>query len=310
MNVLAFYMMVGLPGSGKSTKAEQIKNEFGAQVFSSDAFRKEKFGDEKVQKDANGIFKELLNRCAASLDSGHTTILDATNLSYKKRMEFLRELDKKVSLVFSKICILMATPYEICCERNSSRERVVPDEAMKRMYHSFYTPSYFEGWNDIKIVYPDEMDRIEDLTNKYLASVMNFPQDNPHHKYSLYDHLFEARKYIEDHYNYLPKKELLRLIIAANYHDIGKPATKFFKPNDSIAHYYNHENVGAYMILFLFRASSVESVLYISSLICYHMMPYVFEKSEEKTIERYKNLWGEEFYNDIMRLHEADVAAH
>ena len=262
--MLAFYMMVGLPGSGKSTKAEQIKNEFGAQVFSSDTLRKEKFGDEKVQKDAPAIFKELLNRCAASLNDCHTTVLDATNLSYKKRMEFLKGLDKKVDKAFSKICILMATPYEICCERNRSRERVVPDEAMKRMYCSFYTPSYFEGWNDIQIIYPDDMDKIEDLTNKYLASVVNFPQDNPHHKYPLYDHLFEARKYIENHYNYLPKKELLRLIIAANYHDIGKPATKFFKPNDSVAHYYGHENVGAYMVLFLFRASSVESVLYFS----------------------------------------------
>ena len=308
--MLAFYMMVGLPGSGKSTKAEQIKNEFGAKIFSSDSLRKEKFDDEKVQRDANEIFKELLNRCAAALNAGHTTVLDATNLSYKKRMEFLKGLDRKVDKAFSKICILMATPYEMCCERNRSRERVVPDEAMKRMYCSFYTPAYFEGWDDIQIVYPDEMDKIEDLTNKYLASVVNFPQDNPHHKYSLYDHLFEARKYIENHYNYLPKKELLRLIIAANYHDIGKPATKFFKPNDSVAHYYNHENVGAYMVLFLFRASSVESVLYISSLICYHMMPYAFEKSNEKTIERYKNLWGKEFYNDIMRLHEADVAAH
>ena len=283
MNVLAFYMMVGLPGSGKSTKAEQIKNEFGAQILSSDALRKEKFDDEKIQKDASAIFKVLLNRCAAFLNAGHTTILDATNLSYKKRMTFLKELDRKVDKAFSKICILMATPYEICCERNRSRERVVPDEAMKRMYCSFCTPAYFEGWNDIQIIYPDEMDKIEDLTNKYLASVVNFPQDNPHHKYPLYDHLFEARKYIENHYNYLPKKELLRLIIAANYHD---------------------------MILFLFRASSVESVLYISSLICYHMMPYVFEKSNEKTVERYKNLWGEEFYNDIMRLHEADVASH
>lgn len=308
--MLAFYMMVGLPGSGKSTKAEQIKDEFGARVFSSDTLRKEKFGDEKVQKDANGIFKELLNRCAASLDSGHTTILDATNLSYKKRMEFLRELNKKVSLIFSKICVLMATPYEICCERNSSRERVVPDEAMKRMYCSFCTPSYFEGWDNIKIVYPDEMDRIEKLADKYFAGIVDFPQDNPHHKYSLSEHLFEARKYIEKYYNHLSNKKFLYLKIAATYHDIGKPETKFFKPNDSVAHYYNHENVGAYMVLFLFRASSVESIIYISSLICYHMMPYVFEKSNEKTVERYKNLWGEEFYNDIMRLHEADVAAH
>lgn len=310
MNVLTFYMMVGLPGSGKSTKAEQIKNEFGAKIFSSDALRKEKFGDEKIQKDAAGIFKELLNRCAASLDSGYTTVLDATNLSYKKRMEFLRELDKKVSLAFSKICVLMATPYEICCERNTSRERVVPDEAMKRMYCSFYTPAYFEGWDDIQIIYPNEMDRVEELADRYVENVVDFQQDNTHHKYSLDKHLFETRKYIEEHYNHLSYIKFLDLKVASTYHDIGKPATKFFKPNDSIAHYYNHENVGAYMILFLFRASSVKSIIYISSLICYHMMPYVFENSTEKTVERYKNLWGEEFYNDIMRLHEADVAAH
>ena len=308
--MLTFYMMVGLPGSGKSTKAEQIKNEFGAKIFSSDALRKEKFGDEKIQKDAAGIFKELLNRCAASLDSGYTTVLDATNLSYKKRMEFLRELDKKVSLAFSKICVLMATPYEICCERNTSRERVVPDEAMKRMYCSFYTPAYFEGWDDIQIIYPNEMDRVEELADRYVENVVDFQQDNTHHKYSLDKHLFETRKYIEEHYNHLSYIKFLDLKVASTYHDIGKPATKFFKPNDSIAHYYNHENVGAYMILFLFRASSVKSIIYISSLICYHMMPYVFENSTEKTVERYKNLWGEEFYNDIMRLHEADVAAH
>lgn len=310
MSVLTFYMMVGLPGSGKSTKAEQIKNEFCAQVFSSDALRKEKFGDEKIQKDAAGIFKELLNRCAASLDSGYTTVLDATNLSYKKRMEFLRELDKKVSLAFSKICVLMATPYEICYERNSSRERVVPDEAMKRMYCSFYTPAYFEGWDDIQIIYPNEMDRVEELADRYVENVVDFQQDNTHHKYSLDKHLFETRKYIEEHYNHLSYIKFLDLKVASTYHDIGKPATKFFKPNDSIAHYYNHENVGAYMILFLFRASSVKSIIYISSLVCYHMMPYVFENSTEKTVERYKNLWGEEFYNDIMRLHEADAAAH
>lgn len=307
--MLAFYMMVGLPGSGKSTKAEQIKNEFGAQVFSSDTLRKEKFGDEKVQKDTPEIFKELLNRCAVSLNDCHTTVLDATNLSYKKRMEFLKGLDRKVDKAFSKICILMATPYEICCERNRSRKRVVPDEAMKRMYRSFYIPSYFEGWNDIQIIYPNDMDKIEDLTNKYLASVMNFPQDNPHHKYSLYDHLFEARKYIENHYNYLPKKELLRLIIAANYHDIGKPATKFFKPNDSVAHYYNHENVSAYMSLFIFRAASAKTIISIASLICYHMIPYALEHSKEETKERYKKMFGEEFYHDLMILHEADVSA-
>lgn len=310
--MLAFYMMVGLPGSGKSTKAEQIKNEFGAQVFSSDALRKERFGDEKVQKDANGIFKELFNRCAASLNSGHTTILDATNLSYKKRMEFLRELDKKVSLAFSKICILMATPYEICCERNRSRERVVPDEAMKRMYCSFYTPAYFEGWDDIEVVYPEEKEEVDRLADKYLADVCGLSQDNPNHRFTLDEHLLKTRKYLEEKYFDNPVRTLSQLIIccAATYHDIGKPATKFFKPNDSVAHYYNHENVGAHMSLFLFRASSAKTILSIASLICYHMIPYALEHSKEETKERYKKMFGEEFYHDLMILHEADIAAH
>ena len=40
----------------------------------------------------------------------------------------------------------------------------------------------------------------------------------------------------------------------------------------------------------------------------WHMQPY-FNK-EEKTINKYKKLWGEELYNDIMLLHKADEAAH
>jgi hypothetical protein len=38
------------------------------------------------------------------------------------------------------------------------------------------------------------------------------------------------------------------------------------------------------------------------------MQPY-FNK-EEKTKNKYRKLWGEQLYQDIMKLHEADLAAH
>ena len=307
-----FYMMCGLPGSGKSTKAKEIAEKNGALIFSSDALRKEKYGNEAIQGNPNKIFNELVSYIRIALHSGRDVILDATNISYKKRISFLSRVSNGMKVPFRKVCVLMATPYEMCCSRNSSRERVVPEEVMKCMYHSFFVPSYFEGWDEIQIIYPEDNDTVEKLTDSYLANVVEFPQDNPNHSLSLYEHLQKARKYIIDNFfennSFSKHRQILR--IAATYHDIGKPATKFFKPNDSVAHYYNHENVGAYMSLFIFRASSVETIISIASLICYHMIPYALEHSKEETKERYKKMFGEEFYHDLMILHEADMAAH
>lgn len=306
-----FYMMCGLPGSGKSTQVKKIAKRLNASIFNSDAIRKEKYGDEAIQGNPNKIFSELISYIKIGLYAGRDVILDATNISYKKRMSFLRNFSNMKRPV-RKVCVLMATPYEMCCSRNSSRERVVPEEVMKRMYHSFFVPSYFEGWDEIQIIYPEDNDTVEELTNSYLANVVEFPQDNPNHSLSLDEHLQKARKYIIDNFfeNNIFSKHRHILCCAATYHDIGKPATKFFKPNDSVAHYYNHENVGAYMSLFLFRASSIETIIYIASLICYHMIPYALEHSKEETKGRYKKMFGEEFYHDLMILHEADVAAH
>ena len=312
--MLAFYMMCGLPGSGKSTKAKEIAEKSGALIFSSDALRKEKYGNEAIQGNPNKIFNELVSYIRIALHSGRDVILDATNISYKKRMSFLSRVSNGMKVPFRRVCVLMATPYEMCCARNASRERVVPEEVMKRMYHSFFIPSYFEGWDDIEVIYPEEKEEeeVDRLADKYLVDIVSFSQDNPNHSLTLDEHLLKARKYIDEKYSDSPILTLRQHIIryAATYHDIGKPATKFFKPNDSVAHYYNHENVSAYMSLFIFRAASAKTIISIASLICYHMIPYALEHSKEETKERYKKMFGEEFYHDLMILHEADVAAH
>lgn len=54
-----FYMMVGLPGSGKSFTAESIPN---AVTHSSDAIRAEVLGDENDQTQQDLVFQTLHKR--------------------------------------------------------------------------------------------------------------------------------------------------------------------------------------------------------------------------------------------------------
>ena len=46
-----FYMLIGIPGSGKSTWAETHKEEYNYNILSSDALRIELFNDVNFQKD-------------------------------------------------------------------------------------------------------------------------------------------------------------------------------------------------------------------------------------------------------------------
>ena len=81
-------MLVGLPGSGKSTWAEKQNMD----IFSSDAIREELYGDASIQGDNNLIFDLLHSRIIENLKSGKDSIFDATNLSSKKRRHFMRKL--------------------------------------------------------------------------------------------------------------------------------------------------------------------------------------------------------------------------
>lgn len=81
-----FYMMVGLPGSGKSFTAESIPN---AVVHSSDAIRAEVLGDENDQTQQDLVFQTLHKRVLQDLVDGKDVVYDATNINYKRRIGFL-----------------------------------------------------------------------------------------------------------------------------------------------------------------------------------------------------------------------------
>ena len=303
MSKLNFTMMVGLVGSGKSTYAKQLAEETNAIICSSDAIREELCGDENSQDNNEEVFKILHSRIKESLKNGKNVIYDATNINSKRRRAFLSEL-RKIPCV--KKCVIMATPFEMCCIQNRSRDRVVPYEVIERMYKNWNTPHWFEGWNVIEIKFPDDFE-ISNVIGIWISDHMDYDQDNPHHSCTLGQHCNLVGQALKDD---------MLLHCAGLLHDCGKPFTKSFVNSKGektdVAHYYQHHCVGAYDSLF-FRYPDEVDRLDVSVLINLHMMPYFWEKDKEhgeKTRQKYQKLWGDELYNNVMKLHEADKNAH
>ena len=313
-------MLVGLPGSGKSLFAQDFKEgqkeEFGRdwEIFSSDAMRKELFGDENIQgtpENRELIFSTLFKRIKKHLLDGKDAIFDATNLNKRRRIHFIKQLE---NVPCNKGCILIATPYEECLQNNSSRSRVVPEEVIKRMYMNFQPPHKSEGWDWIDIQYPSVMTPIDTNVAKKWK---DYDQGNIHHSLSLGEHMLRA-------YWKLDKALFwndMNLRYATLWHDIGKPftRTKINKKGeiDGENHYYQHHCVGAYDSLFYcisddnaFLYSDFDDILDVSNLIYYHMHSYMTWRLSEKAMTRDKELLGEEFFERVMLLHEADDAAH
>lgn len=298
--------LVGLPASGKSTYANELKG-MGYNIHSSDSIREELYGDENTQGDSKKVFDILHKRVIGDLKSNKDCVYDATGISSKRRIAFLNTISH---IECEKICVLFATPYEVCLERNKNRNRKVPEEVIKRMYMNFNIPYYYEGWDEIKIVWSkyNILDYwICDPVDEYI----DYNQNNSHHSLTLGNHLLESKKISEE------KNMGLFVEEACRFHDSGKPfVASFFdaKGNPSKdCHYYKHENVSAYNFLFakknnLSLLKKDKDILYVATLINLHMKPYTWK--EEKTKEKYKKLLGVKMYNDLMNLHYCDVNAH
>ena len=293
-------MMIGLVASGKSTKAKELAKEYDATIFSSDELRVEMFHDVNDKEHNQELFVELHKRVKECLRNGKSAIYDATNLNYKKRMAFLAELKR---IPCEKICVLMATPYEECLRRNSERERKVPEHAIRRMYHNINIPYWYEGWDDIRVEYGIFEGYYGKLANWY-NNYKDYNQYNSHHKLTLGNHCHMAA--LE-----LIGSNSVTLVRAAWIHDCGKPETATFTNSKGEAttecHYYNHQYTSGYKALLFDYSNPLD----VAIIVMWHMQPYFWEKdNNEKLHNKYKNLWGERLYNDIMRLHNADKDAH
>lgn len=140
-----FYMMIGLPGSGKSTFVkEQVNKNSNSVWVSSDDIRKELFGSEEVQDNSSLVFETMSKRTCEGLKKGCNVYYDATNISARRRKALLNRLPK-----CRKIAYFMSTDYTETLKRNSARDRKVPEYVISRMYKNLQIPTLNEGFDEI-----------------------------------------------------------------------------------------------------------------------------------------------------------------
>lgn len=315
-------MLMGLPGSGKDYYA---KNLTGV-IISSDNIRQELFNDVNDQSHNNEVFEEMCRRTITTLKRGGNVIYNATNLVAKRRKHFLSRVAAARIENLVIVGTLIATPIEQCKINNSSRERKVPEEVIERMIRAFQTPRIEEGFDDINLIFPYRDTHLYE--DSYLYSIDEIleknaiPHDNPHHKFDIDTHMRLAWYYL---YYTGEKDELLKEV--GLLHDIGKFYVKSFKNSKGektdIAHYYSHNNVGAYLSLFVEteKQTTGDGTLYLinqdlltrAALIGAHMDLYNFneklpkEKKIEKLMKKYNNL---HFVECLLKINLADRDSH
>ena len=284
---------VGLAASGKSSWANAQE---GYLVLDSDLIRKELYGSETDQQNPTKVFDLMYKRASMALARGQSVICCSTNLNMKYRIHALNQLKHKHPDVYYR-CVIFNTPVEVCREWNQQRERHVPDWLFDKQMRTFQCPVENEGWYSIETVTPKKYSKV-DFRNRVWDDVRAVgSQDNPHHTLTLYDHLLDCINKVRLT-SLKDEKDGFYVLTAASVHDIGKAYTRSYDDN-GVAHYYNHENVGAYLSM------NMGMPLEVIQLANYHMIPY-----NKDACANWEKRLGEELWRKILILHDADEEAH
>ena len=146
------FMMVGAPGTGKSTFVlNNMKEDF--IYISRDEIRYSLLeeGDDYFAKERK-VFNEFILRINEAImwDDYPNIIIDATHLTKASRAKVL----KRLATVDEIRAMVMTTPLEVALERNAKREgrTRVPDDVIKSMYNSFELPTKEEGFDSIAYI--------------------------------------------------------------------------------------------------------------------------------------------------------------
>ena len=136
MNII--YATIGASGSGKSTWA--VNYAIGNQLpfFSSDDIRAE-LGNINDQSQNKKVFQTLYSRLASALQKT-SVIMDATNYSEQSRLPLI-QIAKDVGAGIE--WKYFNASLNQCFENNKKRERVVPENVIRRQWTSLTLP--FDG---------------------------------------------------------------------------------------------------------------------------------------------------------------------
>jgi predicted kinase len=139
-------LAIGLPGSGKSSWFKR----HNVVPLSSDMVRSLLFDDVREQRFQDLVFSNLRSMLKARLIAKRPmNYVDATNLTPQERQHWIKlakDYNYEVHAVFFDV------PLDVCIDRHQRRDRVVPEDAMRRMAAKLKPPTFEEGFAKITVV--------------------------------------------------------------------------------------------------------------------------------------------------------------
>ena len=196
------HILIGLPGSGKSTFAQALQHHVPqSAIISTDEIRTQLYGDPTLQGHWPDIFAQVQHHCQQTIAAGKTVIYDATNAKRAWRLNFLRsQLQTHPDQTW--IGWYLTTSLDTCLNWNRQRDRQVPETVIQDLYQSLHTfpPEPAEGMAKVQQCDPSQ---VPDLEKFILSLLIKLPRqiinrrnatEHTQHNFHAYSDLLEFER--------------------------------------------------------------------------------------------------------------------
>lgn len=288
MKCQKIYVMIGPPGSGKSTYARKLAKKRKTKWISSDEIRLLYHYSLSQVKETFTVYYDEMTEY---LKKGWNVVLDSTNISlwHRKHIFEILESEFKEAYILGKIkviAIICNRTKEECITQLEERNKTnypykIPVSAIGNYINKFQMPLLSEGFTSRKLLHKPSRKNKKDLARNISLLEQLRHNDSYHGNESYLAHVENVKLHSEQFllyaastfgYLYDPHHDERLLNKTIYLHDYGKLLTMKTNPDTGKISYPCHANVGAWDYIARKSTKQFTKESFLIFIMNYHMM--------------------------------------